>query len=223
MAEIDIFDVIGPIMIGPSSSHTAGAVRIGKIARVILGEPVKSANIYLHGSFAKTYRGHGTNLAIVAGLLGYEPDNEEIKEALKIAEDQGMAVEFVPVDLGAKAHPNTARLELTGIHGATAAITSSSTGGGSIVVTQIDQFNVDISGDYHALIVAHIDQPGLIAKVTTILSEGRINIAEMKVSREKRGSLALMVIETDQEVPDNLVARIEDIESIEAARMVKPI
>ncbi|MBS4024573.1 MAG: L-serine ammonia-lyase, iron-sulfur-dependent subunit beta [Clostridia bacterium] len=220
---LNIFDIIGPVMIGPSSSHTAGAVRIGRIAGVILGEPVKKAKIFLHGSFAQTYKGHGTNLALVAGLLGYDTDNPKIKQALIEADNQGMEVEFIPANLGSGFHPNTAKLVLTGASGNTTTVTGASVGGGNIVITQINQFKVDISGDYHALIVSHEDKPGAIAKVTALLAEDGVNVAEMKVSREQKGDLAMMVIETDQEVSSEILAKIHHLSLTSSAIMVKPI
>ncbi len=220
---MNIFDVIGPVMIGPSSSHTAGAVRIGKIAGIILGEPVKKATIFLHGSFAKTYKGHGTNLAIIAGLLGYETDDPRIREAINIAVAAGMEIEFIPTNLGGNIHPNTAKLDLIGIRGKNIRVVGSSIGGGNIVINQIDQFVVDISGDYFALIVAHEDRPGIIAKVTALLAQDEINVAEMKVSREQKGDQALMVIETDQEVPQDTLAKIQQVPLVCSAIMVKPI
>lgn len=220
---LNVFDIIGPVMIGPSSSHTAGAVRIGKIAGIILGEEVKRAKIYLHGSFAKTYKGHGTNLALVAGLLGYDTDNPKIKEALQIAEDKKIEIEFIPTNLGSQFHPNTVKLELVGVTSSTTTVIGSSVGGGNIVITQIDQFKVEISGDYHALIVAHEDKPGSIAKVTALLAEDEVNVAEMKVSREQKGDMAMMVIEADQEVSMEILEKIRNLPLISSAIMVKPI
>ncbi|MDW7674108.1 MAG: L-serine ammonia-lyase, iron-sulfur-dependent subunit beta [Bacillota bacterium] len=220
---LNIFDIIGPVMIGPSSSHTAGAVRIGKIAAIILGEPVKRAEIYLHGSFAETYKGHGTNLALIAGLLGYNTDDQRIKEAMKIAGEKNIEVEFIPTNLGPNNHPNTAKLVLTGVNGGTNTVTGASVGGGNIVISKIDQFKVDISGDYHALIVAHQDRPGSIAKVSALLAEDEVNIAEMKVSREQKGDLAMMIIETDQVVSQEILEKIRALPLIESAVMVMPI
>lgn len=221
--ELNIFDIIGPVMIGPSSSHTAGAVRIGKIAGIILGEKVKKAHIYLHGSFGQTYKGHGTNLALVAGLLGYDTDDERIKDSLNIAAQQQIEVEFIPTNLGQDFHPNTAKLQLTGVHGHTATVIGSSVGGGNIIINKINQFNVKISGDYHALIVAHQDRPGVIAKVTALLARDQVNIAEMKVSREQKGNLAMMIIETDHTVSKEILSEINDISMVDSAIMVKPI
>lgn len=195
-----MFDIAGPIMVGPSSSHTAGAVRLGAMARIILGEPPTAAEIRLHGSFAQTYRGHGTDKAIIGGLLGFAPDDERIKTALALAADAGLKYSFTTVDLP-DAHPNTAVLVLTGASGQTRQITGASVGGGNILITGIDGYPVRITGQYHTLITIHDDKPGVIAVVTRELAQAGVNIAFMQVSRSERGAEALMVIEADEPIP----------------------
>ena len=220
---MNIFDIIGPIMIGPSSSHTAGAVRLGRVAGLILGERLKEARIYLHGSFARTGKGHGTHQALVAGLLGFGPDDARIREALVYAASEKLAVDFAPAGLGVKIHPNTARLVLTGISGRTVSVTGSSIGGGNIVVNRINNFRVEISGDYHTLLVTHQDRPGVIAAVTAALAGAGVNIAEMKVSREQKGDRAMMVIETDQAITGETVAALEGTALVHAVAAVVPV
>lgn len=202
-----VFEVIGPVMIGPSSSHTAGAVRIGRLARAIFGEQPVSVRIVLHGSFATTGRGHGTDLALVAGLLGMAPDDERIRKADEEARAAGMRVEFVTQDLG-EAHPNTARITMTSRTGRTGVVQGSSVGGADVVLTAIDDYDVMISGDLPVLIVEHVDQPGVIAAVSATLARFGVNIASMEVSRERRGARALMVIETDQPVHGETLAAV---------------
>lgn len=146
-----VFDIVGPVMIGPSSSHTAGAVRLGLMARKILGEPAVRADINLHGSFAQTYRGHGTDKALIAGILGFAPDDERIREALQLAEEKGLSYRFQKVNLE-QAHPNTAVIHLTGTSGRTARVRGSSVGGGNIRITNIDGYEVELTGTYPALI-----------------------------------------------------------------------
>jgi len=194
-----VFDVIGPVMIGPSSSHTAGAVRLGRLARAVFGEQPARAHITLHGSFASTGRGHGTDLALVAGLLGFAPDDVRIRIADEEARRAGLDVSFSEADLG-EVHPNTARLELSSADGRTVTVQGSSVGGADVMLTAIDDFDVNITGELPVLVVEHRDQPGVIASVSAVLARYGVNIASMEVSRERRGARALMVIETDHEV-----------------------
>lgn len=214
-----VFEVIGPIMIGPSSSHTAGAVRLGRLARAVFGEQPVSARIVLHGSFATTGRGHGTDLALVAGLLGFAPDDERIRTADVEARTAGMDVAFVNQDLG-EAHPNTARVTMTSATGRTGMVQGSSVGGADVVVTAIDDFDVHISGDLPVLVVGHQDQPGVIASVSATLARFGVNIASMEVSRERRGARALMVIETDEPVGDEAIAAVTVAEGVTDVRGV---
>lgn len=217
-----VFDIIGPVMIGPSSSHTAGAVRIGKMARIILGEEPVQAIIDLHGSFAMTYRGHGTDKAIIAGLLGFETDDERIKDSLSIAEKEGLYFRIAPVDL-CDAHPNTAVIYLTGKSGRSVRVTGASTGGGNILINSIDGYDVELRGSYHTLITIHNDKPGVIAMVTNILAKSEINVAFMRVSRQEKGAQALMIIEVDQPINGETIAEIQNNPSIKLALMVPPI
>jgi len=217
-----VFEVIGPVMIGPSSSHTAGAVRIGRLARAVLGETPASARITLHGSFASTGHGHGTDLALVAGLLGYAPSDERIRTADTEAAAAGLAVEFVAGDLG-EVHPNTARIEMTAADGRTAMVQGSSVGGADVILTAIDDFDVAITGELPVLIVEHHDQPGVIAAVSAILAHHGVNIASMEVSRERRGARALMVIETDQPVGPAVIAAVSGAEAVTSARAVPSV
>lgn len=214
-----VFEVIGPVMIGPSSSHTAGAVRLGRLARAVFGEQPSSARITLHGSFATTGSGHGTDLALVAGLLGYAPDDERIRTADEEARAAGMGVTFVSEDLG-EVHPNTARITMTASDGRTGTVQGSSVGGADVVLTGIDDFDVQISGELPVLIVGHRDQPGVIAAVSATLARFGVNIASMEVSRERRGAHALMVIETDQPVDDEAVVAVTAAEGVTDVRGV---
>lgn len=214
-----VFEVIGPVMIGPSSSHTAGAARLGRLALAVFGETPVAATITLHGSFASTGHGHGTDLALVAGLLGCAPDDERIRTAAEHAADAGLTVTFIEDDLG-EVHPNTARIELTARDGRAALVQGSSIGGADVVLTRIDDFDVEITGDLPVLVVEHHDQPGVIASVSAVLAEHGVNIASMEVSRERRGARALMVIETDQPVEDDAVAAVARAEAVTRVRTV---
>jgi len=217
-----IFDVVGPVMIGPSSSHTAGAVRLGLLARAILGsEPVR-ARILLHGSFASTGRGHGTDLALVAGLMGMHIDDPGIRDALEAAVGRGIEVLFQDTDLG-DSHPNTARFELEDASGRVLSVTGSSLGGAEVVVTRIDDFDVEITGELPTLVVSHTDRPGVIAGVTAALAEGGCNIATMSDSRERRGKRALMLVQTDAPVPADVMGRVAGVHDVAEIRSVPAV
>jgi L-serine dehydratase len=208
-----VFEVIGPVMIGPSSSHTAGAVRLGLLAGAVLGERPVHAEVALHGSFASTGRGHGTDLALVAGLLGYAPDDERIRSSLDRAREAGMEVTFFEEDLG-EVHPNSARVAMTAADGRVAVVQGSSIGGADVMLTRIDDFDVAITGELPVVVVEHTDQPGVVAAVTAVLAVHEVNIASMEVSRERRGARALMVIETDQPVSPETVDAVRRAEGV---------
>ena len=210
---INIFDMMGPVMVGPSSSHTAGAARIGNMGRTLLGEEVARADIGLYGSFAETGFGHGTDRALLAGLLGMKPDDLRIPNAYEEANRAGMAYSFRTVELR-DAHPNTALLELTGKSGKKLTLQASSIGGGAIVVNKIDGIDVNFTGDFNTLIVRNQDESGSVAAITSILSQVHINVANMSVNRHRRGGDALMVIETDQHIKPRQVEFLSELPGI---------
>lgn len=210
---INIFDMMGPVMVGPSSSHTAGAARIGNMGRTLLGEEVARADIGLYGSFAETGYGHGTDRALLAGLLGMKPDDLRIPNAYEEANRAGMAYSFRTVELR-DAHPNTALLELTGKSGKKLTLQASSIGGGAIVVNKIDGIDVNFTGDFNTLIVRNQDESGSVAAITSILSQVHINVANMSVNRHRRGGDALMVIETDQHIKPRQVEFLSELPGI---------
>ena len=210
---INIFDMMGPVMVGPSSSHTAGAARIGNMGRTLLGEEVARADIGLYGSFAETGFGHGTDRALLAGLLGIKPDDLRIPNAYEEANRAGMAYSFRTVELR-DAHPNTALLELTGKSGKQLTLQASSIGGGAIVVNKIDGIDVNFTGDFNTLIVRNQDESGSVAAITSILSQVHINVANMSVNRHRRGGDALMVIETDQHIKPRQVEFLSELPGI---------
>lgn len=210
---INIFDMMGPVMVGPSSSHTAGAARIGNMGRTLLGEEVARADIGLYGSFAETGYGHGTDRALLAGLLGMKPDDLRIPNAYEEANRAGMAYSFRTVELR-DAHPNTALLELTGKSGKKLTLQASSIGGGAIVVNKIDGIDVNFTGDFNTLIVRNQDESGSVAAITSILSQVHINVANMSVNRHRRGGDALMVIETDQHIKPRQVEFLSEMPGI---------
>ena len=193
---LDIFDILGPVMVGPSSSHTAGAVRIGRMARTLLGAEVVRADIGLHGSFADTGRGHGTDRALVAGLLGMKPDDLGIPQSFEIAANQGLEFHFHTARLR-DAHPNTAVLQ------------AASTGGGRIRVDRLDGVEVSFTGIFNTLVVRHQDVAGELSRILNELSVSGVNIANMSLNRDRRGGAALTVVETDQKIPADALERIQ--------------
>ena len=210
---MNIFDIIGPVMVGPSSSHTAGAVKIGYIARKLRGEEIAEAEILLYGSFLATGKGHGTNMALVAGLMGMKPDDNRIPDSLNIAKERGMQVTFGVSDLK-EAHPNTAQLRLTGVTGRKLEVVGESIGGSRINIAKIDGIDTNFSGDYPTLVVHNIDQPGHVSEVTSMLAHKSVNIAAMQLYRSNRGGEAVMVVECDQEVPQEGIKWLEKAEGV---------
>lgn len=212
---MQIFDILGPVMIGPSSSHTAGVVRIGNVARRILGHTPSHALIQFHGSLAKTYRGHGSDKAIIAGLMGFPPDDVRIRDSLELAKEAGFSYEIETITLD-DAHPNTIVLDLSGL-----TIQASSVGGGAILIQKINEIEVLFDGYYDTLVVIHQDMPGAAALVTNLLAVEKINIAGMKVYRSKKGGRAIMVIEVDGQLDKNLGPVIESLPRIEQVTILE--
>ena len=210
---MNVFDILGPVMIGPSSSHTAGAARIGRIARTLLGtEPVK-ADILLHGSFAKTYKGHGTDKALIAGIMGMETDDPRIRLAPELAREKGLEVNITTGDIDG-AHPNTAILRVENREGRVLEVNASSLGGGRVRVNAIDGMEATFTGDYPTLIIRNEDKPGQVAEVAGLLSEHGVNIAAMQLYRDRRGGLAVMVIESDQPIPEGMADYLRTLPGI---------
>lgn len=198
---MNIFDIIGPVMVGPSSSHTAGAARIGYTARKLMGEPIARAEILLYGSFLATGKGHGTDCAIVAGLLGMTPDDERIAASMVIAEEKGMELVFGEADLQ-DAHSNSVLLKLTGVSGKHLEVLGESVGGSVVNIRAINGMEANFSGELPTLLVYYADVPGRVSEITSMLAKLGVNIARMHVTRADRGGTAAAVIECDQEVPE---------------------
>ncbi|MEI2692025.1 MAG: L-serine ammonia-lyase, iron-sulfur-dependent subunit beta [Anaerolineae bacterium] len=219
---ISVFDIIGPIMVGPSSSHTAGAVRLGQVARAILGRPPVDVAIELHGSFAQTGQGHGTDRGLVAGLLGMATDNEDLPRSFELAEQAGLSFRFADVDLGEDAHPNSVRMTLSdGQH--TVQVTGSSVGGGLVEIINVDGYDVQFGCSYDTLLVLAEDRPGTINQVTGWLARHKINIAFLRVKRDKRGGDSIMIIETDATVDPMLLEAFEDYTWVRWVRQVPKV
>jgi L-serine dehydratase len=222
MKSYSVFDILGPIMIGPSSSHTAGAARLAKVASSIAGRNITSVKFVLHGSFGKTYRGHGTDKALVAGILGMDPWDDKLKDSIEIATEKGLKVEFIEGDLG-DVHPNTVKFIITKEDNVTAEIVGSSVGGGNILVFEVDGQPVEFTGKYPTIIINHRDTPGMISKVSTLLYDADINIAIMKVYRNSKGLEASMMFETDSIVPKEVQDRIKNLGNIYNIREILPV
>jgi L-serine dehydratase len=204
-----VFDIIGPIMIGPSSSHTAGAARIGRVARTMFGRQPKKAEITFYGSFAKTYKGHGSDVATVAGILDFDTHDLRLKDSFQIAKDLGIEI-ILQASEDITEHPNTSRIRLSDEAGSLE-VTGISIGGGKIEITEINGFPIRLSGNAHTLLVLHEDRYGMIAAVSNVLTKYQINIGHMEVSRRERGSEALMVIEVDSPISEEAVEEINQI------------
>ena len=198
---MNLFDILGPVMVGPSSSHTAGAVRIGRMARALLGQTPVKAELLLHGSFASTGEGHGTRQALVAGLLGLRPDDPRVPESFALAEKQGLRFTFGTCSLR-DVHPNSALITLTGADGGRLEVGASSPGGGRIRVFRVDGLETNFSGELPTLVIHNSDKPGCVSQVTGALAAQGLNVATLQLNRDGRGNRAVMVIECDQPVSD---------------------
>ncbi len=222
---MNVFDIIGPVMIGPSSSHTAGAVRLGRVAnKLIDNRKLRKVEITLSGSFTQTYKGHGTDRALLAGIMGYHSYSPEIRDALTIARNQGIDFEFIREDIKG-AHPNTARIHYYLEDGGEGEMQGASVGGGNILVNQIDGMKVEFNGENNTILVMHRDKPGVIAAVTQLMhwEYAELNISSFHLSRQRKGGDAIMTIEIDGQPPENLVGVIRNIENVSNAILVRRI
>jgi len=198
---VSLLDIIGPVMVGPSSSHTAGACRLGLLARCLVGGTPDRALLELHGSFARTGEGHGTDKALAGGLMGFRPDDERLREALEIIDREGLDYRFEKTTLDDDAHPNTVRITVERA-GRKSVMVGSSLGAGRVVVTEIDGYPVNVTGNLHTIVLVAEDVKGSVARIATILSDADVNIATLRLSRKSRGGDAFMVIEVDEQPGD---------------------
>ena len=220
---MNIFDIIGPVMIGPSSSHTAGAVRLGRVANKLINNRIpRRVEITLSGSFAQTYKGHGTDRALLAGIMGYHSYSPEIRDALEIAKERGIDYVFLKQNIKG-AHPNTAIIRYRTEDGSEGSMQGASVGGGNILVNQIDGMDVHFTGDNNTIIVMHHDKPGVIAAVTNVMhwQYADLNISSFFLSRESKGGKSIMTIEVDSLPPEDLMQRIQEIEHVTNAIFVR--
>ena len=220
MKEISVFEVIGPNMIGPSSSHTAGALRIARAAAGMIGEPIESVQFRLYGSFALTYRGHGTDRALLGGILGYDTEDERIRDSFLEANRRGIAYAFIPDAEKSVDHPNTVDITIAGTGGGTVYVTGVSTGGGNMKITALNGVAVDFTGEYHTLIVEHLDTPGMVRHISGCLADNQINIAFMKLFREEKGKLAYAIVEADEPITPRVINQIMDHSDVRSAKII---
>ncbi len=204
MAFISVFDVLGPNMIGPSSSHTAGAEIIAFLAQKMLAPPLRRVEFTLYGSFAKTYHGHGTDRALLGGILGFSADDSRIRDSFRIAEEQGIAYQFRTNETETEVHPNTVDIRMENAAGQVMTIRGESLGGGKVRIVRINGVEVDFTGEYNALIVVQQDKPGVVAHITKTLSDRGVNIAFMRLFREEKGSKAYTIVESDERLPEDV-------------------
>ena len=216
-----IFDIMGPVMVGPSSSHTAGAVKLGRIARFIFSDEIKKADIYFHGSFASTYRGHGTDRAVIGGILGFKPDDERIKRSLDIAKKRDIEISFSEIEIR-DAHPNTVKIVLANENNSVSMV-GSSIGGSNIRVKEIDNYEVNISGNLPTLWIIHQDRPGMVGVITSVLGSYNLNIAYMQDFRKKKGSIASSIIELDHAVDEYIIKHLSNIDDVSLVRYIPPV
>ena len=222
---MNVFDIIGPVMIGPSSSHTAGAVRLGRVANKLTdNRPIRQVRITLSGSFARTYRGHGTDRALLAGIMGYHSYSPEIRDALEIAAERGIDYAFLKEDIRG-AHPNTARIHFVLQDGQEGTVQGASVGGGNILVDQVNGMRVEFNGENNTILVMHQDKPGVIASVTRLMhfAYADLNIANFHLSRESKGGNAIMTIEIDGQPQEELADAIRKIRYVSNAILIRRV
>ena len=218
---LSIFDVIGPNMIGPSSSHTAGAVHIALMARKMFPEPIQKVTFTLYGSFAKTYQGHGTDRALLGGILGFATDDERIRDAFAHAKEMNVEYEYIIDENTPTNHPNTADIDIVGVTGHTLSVRGESIGGGKMKIVRIDNINVEFTGEYSTLIVHQQDKPGVVAHITQALSEQNVNIAFMRLFRENKGENAYTVVESDHPIPETVLDNIRTNPNVDDLMLIQ--
>jgi len=221
MAFISVFDVLGPNMIGPSSSHTAGAAAIALLAYKMIRGPVRKVQFTLYGSFAKTYRGHGTDRALLGGIMGFETDDRRIRDSFSIADDRGLEYVFQINEQEEDIHPNTVDILMVSEQGDEMSVRGESLGGGKVRIVRINQVEVDFTGEYSAVIVIHQDKPGVVAHISRCLGEYQVNIAYMKLYREAKGATAYCIVEADERLPVKIVEQIEENKHVQEAILVQ--
>ena len=221
MKEISVFDVIGPNMIGPSSSHTAGALRIALMARKMCQGPIRRVEFILYGSFARTYHGHGPDRALLGGMMGFDTEDRRIRDSFRLAEEAGIEYRFTINTTNQDVHPNTVEIIAEDVNGHVTDVVGESIGGGNARLRRIDGITVDIAGELETVVVQQLDIPGVIAHITQVLYEHRINIAYLNVYRENKHEHAYSVIEADGDIPDALIDRLREIPAVQQVNLIR--
>ena len=221
MSFISVFDVMGPNMIGPSSSHTAGAARIGFLAQKMINGPLKKVEFTLYGSFSRTYKGHGTDRALLGGIMGFSTDDMRIRNSFEIAEKKGLEFTFTPNELETDIHPNTVDIHMVNESGQEMTVRGESLGGGKVRIVRINSVQVDFTCEYSAVIVTHQDKPGVVAYITKCLSDRNVNIAFMRLFRESKGEIAYTIVESDGRLPEDIGVTIRQHENIHEVMIVQ--
>ncbi len=216
-----LFDVIGPVMVGPSSSHTAGVAKLARIAESVAGERITEVTFLLHGSFQTTYKGHGSDRALLAGIMGLGPSDPRLVDAYRLADEAGLKYEFVKKDLGA-VHPNTIKVVMTGESGNVTELTGASVGGGEVLISNLNGFEVNFGGNYYTLVIIHEDRPGVVTAVAGELAKEGVNLATMSLSRAARGMEATLIMELDTEPSPAAISRIGEIPHVSKVLFYKP-
>ncbi len=222
MSYISVFDVLGPNMIGPSSSHTAGAAVIAFLAHKMIAPPLKKVDFTLYGSFAKTYRGHGTDRALLGGIMGFHTDDGRIRDSFQIAKERGLIYSFTPGPLDSDVHPNTVDIRMENGSGSVMSVRGESLGGGKVRLTRINGVPVDFTGSYSTVIVVQQDKPGVVAHIAKVLSDRQINIAFMRLFREEKGSTAYTIVESDGPFPEGIEAPLRDNPNVRDVVIIEP-
>ena len=222
MSFISVFDVLGPNMIGPSSSHTAGAAKIAYLAQKMITGPLLQVDFTLYGSFARTYRGHGTDRALLGGIMGFTTDDMRIRNSFEIAENKGIAFTFQPDEEETDVHPNTVDIHMVNKAGQEMTVRGESLGGGKVRISRINKVQVDFTGEYSAVIVIQKDRPGVVAHITKALSDRNVNIAFMRLFREGKGNIAYTIVESDGHLPENIREELLKNEHVHDVMIVQP-
>ena len=221
MAFISVFDVLGPNMIGPSSSHTAGAAVIAYLAQKMIAPPLTSVTFTLYGSFAKTYQGHGTDRALLGGIMGFATDDPRIPDSFEIATERGIAYQFVPNHTETDVHPNTVDIRMENAAGQVMTVRGESIGGGKVRIVGLNGVHVDFSGEYSSIVVVQKDRPGVVAHITSVLSKRNVNIAFMRLFREGKGDTAYTIVESDDHLPEDIISELLENKNVHNVMLVQ--
>ncbi|MGO5097283.1 L-serine ammonia-lyase, iron-sulfur-dependent subunit beta [Agathobaculum sp. LCP25S3_E8] len=222
MSFVSVFDVLGPNMIGPSSSHTAGAAVIAFLAHKMIAPPLKKVDFTLYGSFAKTYHGHGTDRALLGGMMGFNTDDIRIRNSFQIAAERGLAYSFTPCESETDIHPNTVDIRMENTRGQSMTVRGESLGGGKVRISRINGVSVDFTGDYSTVIVVQQDKPGVVAHITKVLSDSNVNIAFMRLFRESKGNTAYTIVESDGRFPEGIAEPLRNNPHVHDVMIVEP-